>query len=128
MSALDDAGRVAVGAAYADAVRSGDVERQEALCEPDAVVWHNTDEVENDLETTSRIVRWLHRSMPDVEWTDRSILATSTGFIWQSIMTGTTRSGPVRAHTCLVVTLSDRGLIQRVDEYFDPAKLAPISA
>ena len=44
------------------------------------------------------------------------------------MITGTTPGGPVRAHTCMVVTLSASGKVQRTDEYLDPAALAALAS
>src|SRR5437868_10037885 len=112
--------KLAVQAAFAAATRAGDVTAMEAISDPDAVVWHNYDDVAVPGTQANRTLRWLHRTMPDVAWDDVAVLATPEGFVWRAVLTGTAPDGPVRAHTCMVVTLSDTGNVQRVDEYLDP--------
>jgi ketosteroid isomerase-like protein len=122
----DDKRRVA--AAYAAATRAGNAEALAALCEPDAVTWHNHDDAEVDVERSGRRLRWLHRTVPDVAWEDVAVTPTATGFVWQAVLTGTAPGGPLRVHTCMVVTLSPAGRVARTEEYLDAASLARLVA
>ena len=115
---------VAVHAAYAAATRAGDAEALTALMEPDAVVWHNYDDAEIGPEASLRTLRWLHRTLDDLRWTDVAMLPTAEGFVWRAVISGSSPTGTVRAHTCMVVTLSPAGRVERVDEYLDPAAFA----
>jgi len=54
--------------------------------------------------------------------------ATSTGFIWRAVIRGTAPSGPLRAPTCAVATLSSTGKVERIDEYVDSAQLRCLSS
>jgi ketosteroid isomerase-like protein len=116
-----------VAAANAAATRAGDAVAVAALCQPDAVTWHNHDDAEVDVERSGRTLRWLHRTVPDVAWEDVAVTPTATGFVWQAVLTGTAPGGPLRAHTCMVVTLSPAGRVVRTDEYLDAAALAPLA-
>lgn len=124
---LTEAAKLAIHAAYAAATRAGDVDAVAALSEADAVVWHNYDEELVTAEQSARTLRWLHRTMPDVAWHDVAVLPTPAGFVWQAVLTGTAPGAPVRAHTCLVVTLSAAGKVSRADEYLDPAALVALT-
>ena len=73
-------------------------------------------------------MRRLHETMPDVDWEDVAVHPTASGFVWQAVMVGNAPGGPVRAPTCMVVSLSDAGLIQRLDEYLDLGGLAALRA
>jgi ketosteroid isomerase-like protein len=125
-TALTDEDKLAIHARYAAATRAGDAAAMAAISEPHAVVWHNHDEVEVALEQSARTLRWLHRTMPDVAWDDVSVLPTPEGFVWRAVLTGNAPGGPVRAHTCMVVTVSEAGKVVRTDEYLDPAALRPL--
>jgi hypothetical protein len=70
----------------------------------------------------------LRKTVPDINWGDVAILPTSTGFVWQAVSSGTGPGGPLRAHSCMVVTLSVAGRVARTDEYVDSAQLRPLSA
>jgi hypothetical protein len=119
---------LAVHAEFAAATRAGDADGLAAISEADAVVWHNYDDVVVDAHQSARVLRWLHRTAPDVAWTDVAVLPTPRGFVWQAILTGTGPRGPMHAHTCVVVTLASSGKVQRTEEYLDPAALAPLTA
>ncbi|MCB0945000.1 MAG: DUF4440 domain-containing protein, partial [Mycobacterium sp.] len=50
-----------------------------------------------------------------------------TGFVQQHILHATSRAGEkVALRVGMVVKLGDDGLIRRIDEYLDPAELAPL--
>jgi len=119
---------LAVARAYCAASRAGDADAFVALAAPDAIVWHNADDTEVPLVRTASSLTWLHRAVPDVEWTDRALTPTADGFVWRAVLTGTAAGGPLRAHTCVVVTLSDDLLVERIDEYLDPSQTAVLSA
>ena len=125
-SRLDDAAKLAVAARYAAATRSNDTDAFLVLCAPDAVTWHNTDDRAEPVANTVKGMAWLHRKVPDLAWTDVALLPTPTGFVSQTVMTGTAAGGPLRIHSCLIVTLDDSGLVTRIDEFIDPAQTAPL--
>lgn len=123
---LDDERKLAVAARYAAATRGNDTAAFLALCAPDATVWHNTDDTEVPVEHTAKAMAWLHRKVPDLAWTDISLLPTSTGFVSHSVMRGTAPGGPLQVHSCLIVTLDDDGLVTRIDEFIDAAQTSPL--
>ncbi|HUF96819.1 MAG TPA: nuclear transport factor 2 family protein [Ilumatobacter sp.] len=121
---IGDVEKLGVAERYAAATRAGDADALAAVCEPDAVVWHNFDNASVSADRAARTLRWLHGAAPDVAWTDVAVLVTTNGFVWQALLTGTGPGGPFAASTCMVVTLSDRGLVAKTEEYIDPAALA----
>jgi uncharacterized protein len=123
---MDDAAKLTIAARYAAATRSNDADAFLALCAPDAVTWHNTDDRAEPVANTAKGMAWLHRKVPDLAWTDVALLPTPTGFVSQTVMTGNAAGGPLRIHSCLIVTLDDSGLIARIDEFIDPAQTAPL--
>jgi len=125
---LSDVEKLAVAQRYATATRAGDPAALAAVCAVDAVVWHNFDNVSVTLDRAARTLRWLHGSAPDVSWTDVAILATSSGFVWQALLTGTAPGGRFEAHSCMVVTLSEDGLVAKTEEYIDPAALSALQS
>lgn len=118
---------LAVARAYCDASRRGDADAFVALAAPDAVVWHNADDNEEPLANAAKALSWLHRTVPDVAWTDRALTPTAEGFVWRAVLTGTAPGGPLAVHTCVVVTLSEAELVERIDEYLDPAQTKVLS-
>lgn len=116
-----------VAAAYADATRAGDLAALEALTEDDAVVWHNFDDAIMSAAASRKTLAWIHKRVVDVTWEDVATLPTPEGYVWRSTLTGTAPGGPLRASTCVVVTLSDAGKVARIDEYLDSAATAVLA-
>ncbi len=126
MSTLSDVDKLAAAERFRSASRGDDPAAAAAIHAPGSVTWHNFDEIEQPQEQTARTAAWLRRTVPDLVWTDLAVLPTSTGFVLQSVLTGTAPGGPLRLHSCLVVTLDDEGLITRIDEYLDTAQSAAL--
>ena len=121
---MSDEDKLAFAASYCAACRTNDGAALAAMSAPEAVVWHNFDEVESTMAHTTRALAWLHRNVTDLAWHDVNLKVTSDGFVWQALMTGVASGGALRVHTCLVVTLDDQGRLARIDEYVDPAATA----
>jgi hypothetical protein len=111
---------------YAEAMRAGDVSRSARMFAAGGAIWHNFDDRAHPADRGSKGLALLHERMPDVEWEDVAVHFFESGFVWQAILTGTAPKGSVRAHTCMVFTVSDSGLIERLEEYLDPAALHPV--
>jgi hypothetical protein len=127
LSTLSDDDKLAIAADFARASRTNDADLYRSLCAPGAVTWHNFDELEVGSDQTVRTVGWLHRAVADLEWSDVALLPTPTGWVSQTILSGTAPGGPLRVHSCVIVTLDDDGLVQRVEEYLDSAQTAVLS-
>ena len=125
--ALSDDDKLEIARRFAAASRENDAEAYAALCTPDSVTWHNFDGLEVSTEKTVRTVAWLHRTVPDLAWVDVALSPTPTGFVSQTIMTGSAPGGPLNVHSCVVVTLDGSGLVARVDEYLDPSQTAVLA-
>ena len=116
--------KLAIAARFDAASRENDADAYRALCATGAVTWHNFDDAEVTTEQTVKTVGWLHRTVPDLAWHDVALNPTPTGFVSQTIMTGTAPGGTLRVHSCVIVTLDDAGLVTRVEEYLNPAQTA----
>jgi len=123
---LTDDQKLAIAARFAAASRENDADAYRALCATGALTWHNFDDAEVTTEQTVRTVGWLHRTVPDLVWHDVALYPTPTGFVSQTIMTGTAPGGALRVHSCVIVTLDDAGLVTRVEEYLDPTQTAAL--
>lgn len=121
---LTDDQKLAIAARFAAASRENDADAYRSLCATGALTWHNFDDAEVTTEHTVKTVGWLHRSVPDLAWQDVALYPTPTGFVSQTIMTGTAPGGALRVHSCVIVTLDDAGLVTRVEEYLDPTQTA----
>ncbi len=126
--ALSDDQKLSVQVRLAAAMRGADAKAMAELAEPDAVAWHNHDEQLVPYEASVATVGWMHRNIGQLTWEDTAVLSTPNGFVWQSVLGGSTPAGDVRAPLCMVVTLSSGGLIQRIEEYLDPAGFAALAS
>jgi hypothetical protein len=123
-SNLTDEAKLAVAGRYATASRSNDAELFRSLCTPECTTWHNFDGLEVSTDQTVRTIAWLHSAVAGLAWTDIALNPTPTGFVSQTIITGTGPGGPLQVHSCVIVTLNDAGLIVRAEEYLDTAQTA----
>ena len=74
-----------------------------------------------------KVLRWFIRVTAErsYEVLDRRLFPG--GFVQQHILHATgTNGGLIALRVCIVIKLNADNLINRIDEYFDPADLAPI--
>jgi uncharacterized protein len=124
---LSDDDKLAIARRFASASRTNDAAAYVSLCAPGAVTWHNFDGLEVTTAQTVRTVEWLHRTVRDLTWVDVALYPTPSGYVSQTIMTGTAPGGPLHVHSCIVVTLNADGLVTRVEEYLDRAQTAVLA-
>jgi ketosteroid isomerase-like protein len=109
------------------AIAGGDVEAVAALWSDDVTVWHQGDERDSDKARALKVIRWYvgATTYRHYEVLDRQVF--DGGFVQQHILHCTSVGGEdVALRVCLVVKFGEDGLIQRIDEYLDPAELAPL--
>lgn len=109
------------------AITRGDVEAVAALWSDDITVWHQGDERDSDKARALKVIRWYvgATTYRHYEVLDRQVF--DGGFVQQHILHCTSvRGEDVALRVCLIVKVGDDGLIRRIDEYLDPAELAPL--
>ena len=121
---MTDAEKLAIARAYVDATATNDSEALWGIHEPDATTWHNFDGLEVSVDRSAQSLAWLHRTVSDLRLENVRVIATAEGFVVRWTMPGRAPSGPLRAHSCVVVTLSPAGKVARAAEYVDTAQLA----
>jgi ketosteroid isomerase-like protein len=121
---LSDDDKLAIADRFAAASRGNDADAYAALCAPGAMTWHNFDDLEVPTAQTVQTIAWLHRTVSGLAWTDVALVPTPTGFVSQTVMTGSAPGGELRVHSCVVVTLDDDGRVTRVEEYLDSEQTA----
>ena len=80
-----------------------------------------------DKERALRVITWVISRTSDrrYEILDRQFF--DGGFVQQHILHATGRNGgSISMRVCLVIKVGANGLINRIDEYFDPAELEPL--
>jgi len=108
------------------AIERGDIALVEQLWDDDVVVWKVADR-DRDRERALRVIAWFVDRTTDrrYEILDRQFF--DGGFVQQHILHADGRSGgSISMRVGIVIKVGANGLIRRIDEYFDPAEIAPL--
>jgi uncharacterized protein len=109
------------------AVTSGDIDAVRACYARNAVIWHNTDGVEQSSEQNLAVLNWIAKNIKDFRYEEVRFQPTPGGFVEQHLTNGTAPSGKAFSiSACIVCTVVD-GRITRLDEYLDSAQAANIA-
>jgi ketosteroid isomerase-like protein len=109
------------------AIERGDESHLDELFGDDVAVWRAAAQRDDDKERAMKVLRWFIGVTAErhYEVLDRRVF--TDGFVQQHILHATGRNGgSIALRVCIVIKVSDNKLITRIDEYFDPADLAPI--
>jgi ketosteroid isomerase-like protein len=109
------------------AIERGDEPRLDALFAEDISVWRAGAQRDDDKERAMKVLRWFIRITAErsYEVLDRQLFPG--GFVQQHILHATGDNGGLIAlRVCIVIKVSGNDVITRIDEYFDPAQLAPL--
>lgn len=109
-------------AAFDGAIEGRDPDGFVAVLAPGAIVWHNHDHKEVDARENMAAISTLARLVDGLTTEHLLVAPIDRGFVLQFVVRGTVRSNgkPFEMHNCIVVTTTDDGLINRIDEYVDP--------
>jgi hypothetical protein len=94
----------------------------------DVVVWRLGGGRERDKARALKVIDWFMSATSDrrYEVLDRRIF--EDGFVQQHILHAIIGDGTAIAlRVCMVIKVGPTGLITRIDEYLDPADLAPLT-
>ena len=108
------------------AIERGDTALVAQLWDDDIVVWKVADR-DRDRERALRVIAWFVDRTTDrrYEVLDRQFF--DGGFVQQHILHADGRSGgSISMRVGIVIKVGANGLIRRIDEYFDPAEIAPL--
>jgi ketosteroid isomerase-like protein len=109
------------------AIERGDQARLVELFDDDIAVWRAGGRRDDDKQRALKVLRWFIDVTAErsYEILDRQLFPD--GFVQQHVLHATGRNGGLIAlRVCIVIKVSGNNLIRRIDEYFDPAELAPI--
>lgn len=110
-----------------DAIERSDTAAVEAMWADDVLVWHSGDRRDNDRARALRVIFWFidHTTDRRYEILDRRVFVD--GFVQQHVLHATgTNGNSIAMRVCIVIIVRGDGLITRIDEYFDPADMAPL--
>ena len=86
----------AVADEFFAAIERGDVATIERLYHPDAVIWHNHDQVEQRVAENLRVLGYLCRVLTDRRYDDIRRVVLDDGFVQQHVLRGTARARRAR--------------------------------
>ena len=109
-----------------DAIEKGDIAAVERMWSDDVVVWKVADR-DRDKDRALRVITWFMDTTTDRRYEVLERMLFDGGFVQQHILHANGRyGGSIAMRVCIVVKLGANGLISRIDEYFDPAEMAPL--
>jgi ketosteroid isomerase-like protein len=109
------------------AIERGDYGAVEKLWTDDVLVWHSGDPADNERIRALKVIRWFMNVTVarSYEILDRQFF--DGGFVQQHVLRASRSDGTaIEMRVCIVIKVNDGGLITRIDEYFDPADMAPL--
>lgn len=127
MSVTDSGAIVDVADQLFGAIAASDIATVNGLFDDDVLVWHSGDTRDSAKERAARVIDWFINATTDrrYEILDRQFF--DGGFVQQHILHANGRnSGSIHMRVCIVIKVGTNGLITRIDEYFDPAEMAPL--
>ena len=116
-----------IGERLMAAIMAGNVDAVRQIYSPDAVIWHNNDNVTQSVDENLAVLGWVVKHIANLRYENVRRQRTESGFVQQHVLRGTAPNGkPLEVPACLVCTVVD-GRITRLDEYLDTAHLAPLT-
>ena len=114
-----------------NAIENGDRAAVEGMWSPEIAVWRTDGRRDpttcDDNQRALRVIDWFLSATAtrSYEVLDRQVF--ENGFVQQHVLHATGHGGESMAmRVCIVIKLDTTGLINHIDEYFDPADLAPL--
>ncbi|KZS81842.1 nuclear transport factor 2 family protein [Mycobacterium persicum] len=113
------------------AVENGDRAAVARMWSDDIAVWRAGAHRDDDKARALRVIDWFVSTTTErrYEVLDRQIFegGSGKGFVQQHLLHAAGQTGlSIALRVCIVIKLNTEGLINRIDEYFDPAELAPL--
>jgi ketosteroid isomerase-like protein len=109
------------------AIEGGDAGAVGALWDDDVLVWKSAEPQDQVKTRALRVIFWFMDATTErrYEILDRQFF--DGGFVQQHVLHATGRNGgSISMRVCIVIKVGANGLISRIDEYFDPAAIAPL--
>lgn len=113
------------------AIEKGDRETVASMWSDDVAVWRTDGRRDpttcDDKPRALRVIDWFLSTTATrgYEILDRQVF--ENGFVQQHVLHATGHGGQsIAMRVCIVIKVDKEGLINHIDEYFDPADLAPL--
>ncbi len=113
------------------AIENSDMAAVDRLWSDDIAVWRAGAQRDNDKARALRVIDWFITTTTERRYQilDRQLFDSGSirGFVQQHILHATGHAGQsISPRVCIVIRVGKDGLINRIDEYFDPAGIAPL--
>ncbi|MEO0494804.1 MAG: nuclear transport factor 2 family protein [Actinomycetota bacterium] len=119
----------AVAQRFIDAITVGDADAARACYAPGAEIWHNFDNVTQSAEENIALMNAMTKRVADRRYVVRRLEPIEDGYLQQHTLELVLPDGQeISTEAVAIVTVNDDGLIARIDEWLDPAPLAPMFA
>ncbi|MGE2814402.1 nuclear transport factor 2 family protein [Mycobacterium heidelbergense] len=109
------------------AIEKGDKATVDRMWSKDVAVWRVGARRDDDKARALRVIDWFIDVTTErhYEILDRQVF--DGGFVQQHVLHATGHAGQsISLRVCIVIKVGTDGLIHRIDEYFDPAGIAPL--
>ncbi len=109
------------------AIESSDTAAVDRLWSPDIAVWRVGSRRDDDKARALRVIDWFITTTTERSYQilDRQLF--DGGFVQQHVLHATGHAGQsISLRVCIVIKVGADGAINRIDEYFDPAGIAPL--
>ena len=109
------------------AIEKSDMAAVDRLWSDDIAVWRVGARRDDDKRRALRVIDWFITTTTErrYEILDRQLF--EGGFVQQHILHATGHAGQsISMRVCIVIRMGTNGLINRIDEYFDPGEIAPL--
>lgn len=109
------------------AIEAGDVDAVAAMWSDGVTVWHAGDKRPSEKARAMRVIEWFVSATADRHYDVLDRRFFDAGFVQQHVLHGTARDGtPYSLRVGIIIVVGRDGLITRIDQYLDPADLAPL--
>jgi ketosteroid isomerase-like protein len=108
-------------------IEAGDVNGVAAMWAENVSVWHTGDQSPSEKAHAIRVIEWFVSATADRQYDVLDRQYFGDGFVQQHVLSGSAHNGkPYSLRVAIVIRVGSDGLITRIDEYLDPADLAPL--
>lgn len=109
------------------AIERADEAALEQMFDDKIAVWRVGSRRDDEKARALRVLHWSIGVTEQRHYEIPNRQLFSDGFVQQHILHGTGRNGgSIALRVCIVIKLNADALISRIDEYFDPAGMAPL--
>jgi ketosteroid isomerase-like protein len=109
------------------AIERGDEAALEQMFDNDIAVWRVGSHRDDDKARALRVLHWFIDVTEGRRYEILERRLFSDGFVQQHVLHATGHNGgSIALRVCIVIKVNVEALISRIDEYFDPAGMAPL--